>query len=167
MVGKCVETIIGDFAEIHPSVVFIVLRKINYCAEWSLFANPVTYYFYAPREYYVIIGVFSGTLENCGLGTRLTPGHIDTFPATWDLHHDQCGLAQARPNYSYLCSYTFFFSTILLVMEFLCVLHSHLVVSSYYSKFECCCINSISGADDACWRALGTLCATAALDRRE
>ena len=61
----------------------------------------------------------------------------------------------------------FFFSTIFLVMEFLSVLHSHLVVSSYYSKFEYCCINSISGTDDSCWRALGTLCATAAQERRE
>ena len=44
----------------------------------------------------------------------------------------------------------FLFSTILLVIEFLFVVHSRLVVSSDYSKFEYRCINSISGTDDAC-----------------
>ena len=36
--------------------------------------------------------------SSIGLGTRLIHTYIQTFPATWDAHHHQCGARSGSPN---------------------------------------------------------------------
>ena len=60
-----------------------------------------------------------------------------------------------------LCNYPFFF-TVLLVTEFLWMVHNHLAIYFHFTEFESCSLNSTRGTDEAHCRALGTLCRTTA-----